>query len=112
MHQTATDLTFDEQAELNQGILHKIKTKLPQFIAKLEQLNQNISSHKKTHSDQIKELKESLDEKLNMLQEQENEKVELMMEWLNHRVYEVSQFSDNSSELLTLKTKILDLKSK
>lgn len=60
----------------------------------------------------MKELRESLDQKLNTLQEQENEKVELMMEWLNHRINDFSGFNDNSSELLNLKTKILDLKSK
>ncbi|KAM3967296.1 uncharacterized protein ACR2FA_011634 [Aphomia sociella] len=110
MHQTAADLTFDEQAELNQAIIHKIQTKIPAFTSELEKLQQ--TPYKQSNKNQIKELQEHLDEKLNTLQEQETEKVELMMEWLNHRLNEVTKFSDNSSELLTLKTKILDLKSK
>lgn len=57
-------------------------------------------------------MKESIDTKLNKLNDQENEKVELMMEWLNHRLLEVSKFNDDSSELLTLKTRVLELKSK
>ncbi|KAL0882619.1 hypothetical protein ABMA27_001055 [Loxostege sticticalis] len=112
MHSTAAELTFDEQAELNQAIIHKIQNKLPTFTAELEHLKQTIASQKKSSQNQIKQLQESLDQKLNTLQEQENEKVELMMEWLNHRINDVSMFSDNSSEFLTLKTRILDLKSK
>ncbi|XP_052753511.1 uncharacterized protein LOC113515505 isoform X2 [Galleria mellonella] len=110
MHQATADLTFDEQAELNQAIIHKIQIKIPAFTSELEKLHQ-ISS-KQSNKNQIKELQEHLDEKLNTLQEQESEKVELMMEWLNHRLNEVTKFSDHSTELLTLKTKILDLKSK
>lgn len=35
-----------------------------------------------------------------------------MMEWMEHRLQQVSLFSENSTELLTLKTRILELKSK
>ncbi|XP_059049730.1 uncharacterized protein LOC131844785 [Achroia grisella] len=110
MQQTATDLTFEEQAELNQAIINKIQEKIPAFTSELDRLRQ--LTNKQSNKHKIKELQENLDEKLNLLQEQENEKVELMMEWLNHRLNEVTKFSDNSSELLTLKTQILDLKSK
>ncbi|RVE50482.1 hypothetical protein evm_004907 [Chilo suppressalis] len=113
MNHTASELSFDEQTELNQALINKIQTKLPQFVSELENLKQKTNSdHNKTTGDKIKELQQSLDEKINKLHEQENEKVELMMEWLNHRLYEVSRFSDDSSELLALKTRILDLKSK
>ncbi|CAG9794971.1 unnamed protein product [Diatraea saccharalis] len=113
MNQTASELTFDEQTELNQAIINKIHVKLPHFSAELENLKQKTTGiHNKTASDQMKELQQSLDEKINVLGDQENEKVELMMEWLNHRIHDVSRFSDDSSELLTLKTRILDLKSK
>ncbi|XP_026737299.1 uncharacterized protein LOC113500639 [Trichoplusia ni] len=111
MHQTAVELTFDEQAEFNQAVLQKIQTKLPKFIAELEHLRQSTNS-KKTQKSKMKELQDSIDDKLSTLEEQESEKVELMMEWLNHRLRDVTKFSDDSSELLTLKTKILDLKSK
>lgn len=67
---------------------------------------------KKSRSEQVRELQESLDEKLNTLREQENEKVELMMEWLDHRLQDVSAFSTQATELVTLKTRILELKSK
>lgn len=112
LHQTTAELSFDEQAELNQAIVSKIQNKLPTYTAELEHLKKSIGSQKKSSRDQVKELRESLDQKLNTLQEQENEKVELMMEWLNHRINDFSGFNDNSSELLNLKTKILDLKSK
>ncbi|XP_046963245.1 uncharacterized protein LOC124532391 [Vanessa cardui] len=112
MHKTDAELTFDEQAELNQAIINKIQNKIPIFATELDKLKQNIGSGKKTRKNEIKDLQESLDDKLNTLKEQENEKVELMVEWLNHRLQEVSTFSNNSSELLTLKTRILELKSK
>ncbi|KAJ8727722.1 hypothetical protein PYW07_001841 [Mythimna separata] len=111
MHQTAAELTFDEQSEFNQAVLHKIQTKLPAFISELEHLKQSTSS-KKPESDVKKELQASIDNKLNNLEEQESEKTELLMEWLNHRLRDVTQFSHDSSEVLTLKTKILDYKSK
>lgn len=111
MHQTAAELTFDEQAEFNQAVIQKIQTKLPAFTSELEHLKQSTNS-KKSHKDKMKELQASIDDKLSTLEEQESEKVELMMEWLNHRLRDVSRFSDDSSELLTLKTKILELKSK
>lgn len=112
MHQTAAELTFDEQTELNQAIINKIQNKIPIFTSELEKIKQNIGTGKKSRKDQIKELQDSLDEKLNTLREQEDEKVELMMEWLDHRLHDVSTFSTSSSELLSLKTKILELKSK
>lgn len=111
MHQTAAELSFDEQAELNQSIIQKIQTKIPIFNAELQKLKQ-LNSTKKSQNEKIKELKESIDDKLNTIEEQENEKVELMMQWLNHRIRDVTGFSDDSSELLTLKTRILELKSK
>ncbi|XP_075971855.1 uncharacterized protein LOC142973749 [Anticarsia gemmatalis] len=112
MHQSASELTFDEQAEFNQAIIQKIAAKLPTFINELENLRQTSSNGKKSNKAQVTELQASLDDKLNTLEEQESEKVELMMEWLNHRLRDVTRFSNDSSELLTLKTKILDLKSK
>lgn len=111
MHQTSAELTFDEQAELNQTIIQKIQIKIPTFNTELENLKL-LSSTKKSHKEHIKELQESIDDKLNTIEEQENEKVELMMQWLNHRVRDVSGFCEDSSELLTLKTRILELKSK
>lgn len=112
MHQTASEFTFDEQAEFNQAMIQKIQTKLPTFISELENLKQSTANSKKSNKSQIRDLQESLDEKMNTLEEQESEKVELMMEWLNHRLHDVLQFGNNSSEFLTLKTRILDLKSK
>ncbi|XP_045447173.1 uncharacterized protein LOC123655404 [Melitaea cinxia] len=112
MHKTNSELTFDEQAELNQAIINKIQNKVPIYTTELNKLKQNIGNGKTSRKNELKELQESLDEKLNTLKEQENEKVELMMEWLNHRLCEVSSFSNNSSELLSLKTRILELKSK
>lgn len=112
MHQTAAELTFEEQAELNQAIIQKIHQKIPIFTAELDRLKQNVGSGKKSRKDEIRELQDSLDDKLNTLKEQENEKVELMMEWLNHRLNDVSTFNANTSELLTSKTRILELKSK
>ncbi|KAF9798647.1 hypothetical protein SFRURICE_006977 [Spodoptera frugiperda] len=111
MHQSAAELTFDEQSEFNQAVLQKIQTKLPAFTAELEHLKQSTSTTKPL-KDVKKELQSSIDSKLSTLEEQESEKVELMMEWLNHRLRDVTKFSHDSSELLTLKTKILDLKSK
>lgn len=111
MRQTSSELTFDEQAELNQYVIQKIQKKLPQFIAELENLKQ-LNNNQQSHKEKIKELQESIDDKLNTIEEQENEKVELMMQWLNHRVKDVTSFSNDSSELLTLKTRILELKSK
>ncbi|XP_060801725.1 uncharacterized protein LOC106130345 isoform X2 [Amyelois transitella] len=112
MHQTSSELSFEEQAELNQAIIHKIQVKIPAFTSELERLKQSSVSNKKSHKDQIKELQEDLDDKLGTLQDQETQKVDLMMEWLTHRLQEVNKFSDNSTELLNLKTKILDMKSK
>ncbi|XP_053603378.1 uncharacterized protein LOC128671154 [Plodia interpunctella] len=112
MHQTSAELTFEEQAELNQAIIQKIQHKIPALTSELERLKQTSTLNKKSHKDQIKELQNNLDDKLGTLQDQEAEKVELMMEWLTHRLQEVNKFSDNSTELLTLKTKILDMKSK
>lgn len=112
MHQTSEDLTFEEQSELNQAIIQKIETKLPVFISDLEKLKRSALNGESSRSDKIKELRQSLDEKLTTLEEQESEKVELMMEWLNHRLHNVTKFNDNSSELLTLKITILELKSK
>ncbi|XP_023950803.2 uncharacterized protein LOC112055049 [Bicyclus anynana] len=111
IQQQAAELTFDEQAELNQAIVEKIQEKLPLFTKELDHLKQN-SGHKKSRNEEIKELQESLDDKLDTLRQQENEKVELMMEWLNHRLHEVSSFSTQTNELITMKTRILELKSK
>ncbi|XP_026484302.1 2-acylglycerol O-acyltransferase 2-like isoform X2 [Vanessa tameamea] len=99
MHKTDAELTFDEQAELNQAIINKIQNKIPILASDLDKLKQNIGSGKKTRKNEIKDLQESLDDKLNTLKEQENEKVELMVEWLNHRLQEVSSFSNNSTTL-------------
>ncbi|CAF4765479.1 unnamed protein product [Pieris macdunnoughi] len=111
MNQTATELTFDEQTELNEAILNRIQTKLPIYNAELNQLQQAIGA-KKSHKNTIQELHNSLDDKITVLKEQENEKVDLMMEWLNHRLNYVSTFTTNTTELLTLKTKILEVKSR
>ncbi|XP_047509955.1 uncharacterized protein LOC125052917 [Pieris napi] len=111
MNQTATELTFDEQTELNEAILNRIQTKLPIYNAELNQLQQAIGA-KKSHKNTIQELHKSLDDKITILKEQENEKVDLMMEWLNHRLNYVSTFTNNTTELLTLKTKILEVKSR
>ncbi|CAK1546250.1 unnamed protein product [Leptosia nina] len=111
VNQTSSELTFDEQGELNDAILNKIQTKLPKYIAQLEQL-QKSSGDKISHKQEIQELQKSLDEKLNVLREQENEKVDLMMEWLNHKLNHVSTFTNNTTELLTVKTKILEVKSR
>lgn len=112
MQQTATELSFDEQTDLNQAVINKIQNKIPMFTSELEKLKQNIGTGRKSRKDQIRELQNGLDEKLNILREQEDEKVELMMEWLDHRLHDVSNFNMNSSELLSLKTRILELKSK
>ncbi|CAH4038233.1 uncharacterized protein LOC123711064 [Pieris brassicae] len=111
MNQTATELTFDEQTELNEAILNRIQTKLPIYNAELNQLQEAIGA-KKSHKNTIQELQKSLDDKITVLKEQENEKVDLMMEWLNHRLHYVSTFTNNTTELLTLKTKILEVKSR
>ncbi|KAJ0178652.1 hypothetical protein K1T71_005427 [Dendrolimus kikuchii] len=112
MHQTSTELTFEEQSELNQAIIQKIQTKLPAFNSELENLKQSASVGTNARKEKIKELQQNLDEQLNTLEQQESEKVELMMEWLNHRLQNVTKFNNNSSELLTLNTRILELKSK
>ncbi|XP_047984315.1 uncharacterized protein LOC125224861 [Leguminivora glycinivorella] len=112
MNQTTKELSYDEQSELMQAISAKIQAKLPAYIAELEQLKRTSLSSKDARKQKIQELQESLDDKLNTLQEQENEKVELMMEWLNHRLHDATKFSESSTELLTLKAKSLDLKSK
>ncbi|XP_045765537.1 uncharacterized protein LOC123867513 [Maniola jurtina] len=112
MHQTTTELTFDEQAELNQAVVNKINEKIPIFTAELEHLKQNTGNGTISHTEQVRELQESIDEKLNSLQEKEKEKVGLMMEWLNHQLQHVSTFNCQANELLTYKTKILELKSK
>lgn len=108
----STELTFEEQIELNEVFLQKIQNKLPVLVTQLEQLKLSRHTSNESKKEQIKALKESIDTKLNKLNDQENEKVELMMEWLNHRLLEVSKFNDDSSELLTLKTRVLELKSK
>ncbi|CAH2070952.1 unnamed protein product, partial [Iphiclides podalirius] len=111
MHQSATELTFDEQSELNHAIVNKIQSKLPAFVVELDHLQQTLKM-KSSQGGEISNLRESLNDKFNSIQSQESEKVELMMEWINHRLHDVSKFSENSNELQTLKTKILDLKSK
>lgn len=111
MHQSAAELTLDEQVELHQAIISKIEKRLPACkseLAKLRKTQENCKNFKMEH---MKELRER-DSHLDRLQEQESEKMELMLEWLNHRIHGVSQFSYNSSELFTLKTKISNLKSK
>lgn len=112
MHQTTAELSFDEQLEFNEAIIQRIQTKLPMLISELENIKKTTVNCKKDNKSQIKELQANIDDKLNTLEAQESEKVELMMEWLNHRIQDVTWFSNESSELLTLKTKILDLKSK
>lgn len=112
MHQTSAELTYEEQAELNQAIIKRTQLKIPILTKELNSLKNTSNESTNSRNKEIKELQNNLDEKLNTLQEQENEKVELMMEWLNHRLSEVTKFSDNSSELITLKTRILELKSK
>lgn len=111
MNQTPTELTFDEQTELNEAILNRIQTKLPIYNTQLNQLQKAIGAEK-SRKDTIQELQKSLDDKISVLKEQENEKVDLMMEWLNHRLQYVSTFTNNTTELLTLKTKILEVKSR
>lgn len=91
--------------------------KIPKLIAELDRITNMRNkacdvNKKKTRREQIVELQNSLDDKLNVLEEQENEKVELMMEWLNHRLHDVAQFSDNTTQLLSLKSRIMELKSK
>lgn len=44
MHQTNTELTYEEQSELNQAIIQKIQTKLPAFNSELENLKQSVST--------------------------------------------------------------------
>lgn len=112
MNQTSQELSFDEQTELNQAIINSIRRKLPKYTAELDQLSHANQNTSKTRQDKIKELQESLDDKLRCLEEQEDEKVDLMMQWLNHRLQDVVKFGDSSSDLLNLKTKILELKSK
>ncbi|XP_068631368.1 uncharacterized protein [Battus philenor] len=111
VHKTSCELTFNEQSELNHAIIQMIQKKLPGIIAAMEKLNQSYISQK-SRKDQINKLQEGLNEKLGTIQSQENEKVELMLEWMNHRLYDVTKYGENSSELLTLKTKILEQKSK
>lgn len=110
LHQTASELSFDEQSELNQAIIQKIQSKLTTLIAELGHLKQSRDVQA-SNKNQIKELRESINNKLSILEEQENHKTDLMMDWINHRLQDVLKFSENSSELLTLKTKIIDLKS-
>ncbi|CAG4916824.1 unnamed protein product [Colias eurytheme] len=111
MNQSVAELTFDEQVELNNAILHKIQSKLPEFNNELEKLQQSMGA-KNSRKAEMQSLQRSLDEKLNVLKEQEGEKVDLMMEWLNHRLHHVSTFTSNSTKHLTLKTKILEMKSR
>lgn len=66
---------------------------------------------RKSRKEQIKDLQESLDAKLKILEEQESEKVDIMMQWLNHRVHHIMKYEEDSTELLTVKTKILEVKS-
>lgn len=80
MQQTTTELTFDEQIELNQAIIKNIQDKIPKLTKELDKmtnwkLNKDGEINKKSKCHYIKELQESLEEKLNTLQEQENEKV-------------------------------------
>lgn len=112
MNQTAQELSFDEQTVLNQAIINTISHKLPKFTAELNQLSHANVDTTKSRQDKIKELQDNLDDQLKYLEEQENEKVELMMQWLNHRLQDVVKFGDSSSELLCVKTKMLELKSK
>lgn len=111
MHQSAAELTFDEQVELNQAIISKIEKRLPACNTELENLKKTQEKFKNIKMEHLKELRDR-DSHLDRLQEQESEKMELMLEWLNHRIHGVSQFSYNSSELFALKTKITNLKSK
>ncbi|KAJ2952018.1 hypothetical protein O0L34_g4278 [Tuta absoluta] len=111
MHQTSNELTYDEQAELNQAFIDNIEKKLPTCINELENLKKTSEAYAKCREDQRKELKER-DDQLDMLREQESEQMELMMEWLNHRIQGITKYGDNSTELLGLKAKILNLKSK
>lgn len=110
LHQSGTELSFDEQTELNQAIVQKIQTKLPEFIAELGFVQQTVNT-KPSEEDRIQQLRESLNEKLDTIQNQESKKVELMMEWIDHRFQDVSKFSENSCVLQTLKTINLDYKS-
>ena len=55
MHQSAAELSFDEQTEFNQAVLKKIQTKLPAFTTELEHLKQSTTT-KKPLSEQKKEL--------------------------------------------------------
>lgn len=75
MNQTARELTFEEQSELNQAIISRIQTKLPAYTSELEQLKHSTGDHRQAQNLKVKELQESLDDKLNTLQEQESEKV-------------------------------------
>lgn len=110
MRQSSAELTFDEQVELNQAIISKIEKRLPACKTELEKLKKTQENCKNFKIEKMKELKER-DSHLDTLQKQQSEKMELMMEWLNHRIQGVSQFNYNSSELFSLKTKILNLKS-
>lgn len=55
MHQSAAELSFDEQTEFNQAVLQKIQTKLPAFTSELEHLKQSTSTNK-PQNDEKKEL--------------------------------------------------------
>lgn len=77
MHKTKTELTYDEQAELNQAIIHKIQSDLPKLQIELNKIKQTACMGKKDREQKIKDLRRSLDNKLDTLEEQENEKVVL-----------------------------------
>ncbi|CAG9132116.1 hypothetical protein JYU34_006710 [Plutella xylostella] len=108
-HSVGTELTYDEQAELNQALIQRIQDKIPKLTSELEQLTE--PKDRKSRKEQIKDLQESLDAKLKILEEQESEKVDIMMQWLNHRVHHIMKYEEDSTELLTVKTKILEVKS-
>ncbi|KAI5646566.1 hypothetical protein NE865_01499 [Phthorimaea operculella] len=111
MHQTTSELTYDEQADLNQAFIENIEKKLPACINELENLRKTSQAYVKCREDYKKELK-ARDDQLDMLKDQESEQMELMMEWLNHRIHGITKYGDNSTELLGLKAKILNLKAK
>ncbi|KAL4706797.1 hypothetical protein ACJJTC_018178 [Scirpophaga incertulas] len=115
MQDSSVELTFEEQVDLNQAILDKIYTKLPLLTVELDKLKNGSTNSQQTnvsYKDQKIQLWESLLSKITTIQEQENYKMQLMTEWLDYRVNEVTKFSASSCEFMTLKTEILDTKSK
>lgn len=81
MQQTSTELSFDEQTELNQAIINKIQIKIPKLKEELETCTIGIcgkrgeQNKRRSRQECFAELQDSLDQKLDVLQEQENEKV-------------------------------------